>query len=335
MSDGTSFAFGLHTFGELSRAEVGLLSAADSVRNVVSEGVAAENAGLDFFGVGEHHRPDFAVSQPDLVLAAVASRTSSIQLGTAVTVLSVHEPVYVVERFATLDALSSGRAEVTVGPGAFPDIFQLLQCPFDERAAEYEKRLSELLRLVHADEHKQLVPAVADRRLPVRVASSGNEASMSRAARLALPVTLAIREGDPLRFSSAARRYFREFREGDGRWPELTLHATGYVGSTLAEAREASWPYVQDVYATLGAERGWGPLSYEQFLSETEADGSMLIGPAEVVATKIARWMEVLGASRFALKYAIGSMPHALLRANISRFGEEVVPRVSRALIST
>jgi alkanesulfonate monooxygenase SsuD/methylene tetrahydromethanopterin reductase-like flavin-dependent oxidoreductase (luciferase family) len=323
MNDSPRLRFGAHTFGE-TVDPAGRRGSPSGLQHLVDQGVLCEAAGLDFFGVGEHHGPGFDVSQPELVLAAIASRTERIRLGTAVSVLSVHEPLFVYERLVTLDGLSGGRAELAVGPGAFADVFELLGVDFADREARYERRLDALLEYVET--------RAGDRPLRLRVASSGTERTLTRAAERSLPVMIAVREGDPRRFAHATRAYFEQFRPHPWRQAEVTLHVSGYIDDSLDRARRVAWPYVDEVMTDLGARRGWEPLTKAQFDAATGPDGPMLIGPPELVAAKIAASMTALGATRFALKYGIGSMPHELLIRNIARFGAEVVPTVRAAL---
>lgn len=282
--------------------------------------------------------PDLVRSTRLFVLAAAASATKHIHLGPAVSILTVHEPVYVYERFATLDALSSGRAEISVGPGAYADVFELVGGDFVHRHSAYDQRLTELLQLIEDNAQttrtraepgrKTLTPAVDGGPLPIRVATSGSETTLHRAAQLGLPVMLAIRDGDPLRFASQVGRYFAKFNAESSRVPELTLHISGFIADTLAEAQATAWPFAEELFASLGAERGWKPMTWSQFQEASSPEGPMLIGPPDLISSKINRWMAGLGATRIALKYGIGAMPHQLLQENVTRFGREVVPRL-------
>lgn len=338
---GPQLTFGVHTFGEVAERDRAGVTAAQVVREVVDQAVLAEEVGLDFFGAGEHHGPGFVVSQPDVVLAAAAAATTRIRLGSAVSILSVHEPVFVHERFATLDAVSGSRAELAVGPGAFEDVFNLVGADFDRRNIVYDRRLVELLQLVTDNAaaagnspiigRASLSPSLEHGALRVRAASSGSEATFRQAAQLSLPIILAVRDGDPVRFAPQAAEYFALFNANTASVPEVTLHQSGYVGETLEQAQLTAWPFVAELYAAVGAERGWRPMTWSQFQEQSSPSGPLLIGPADPVAAKIHRLMSALGATRFAFKYGIGAMPRALLRENIIRFGRKVAPLVRQA----
>ncbi|WP_235493524.1 LLM class flavin-dependent oxidoreductase [Leifsonia sp. Leaf336] len=338
MNSASEAQFGAHTFGETVKAAGAGRPSVSTLSLLVEQAVLSEQVGLDFFGVGEHHGPGFEVSQPDLILAAIAGRTDRIRLGTAVGVLSVQEPLFMYERFATLDVLSGGRADLAVGPGAFADIFEMLGVDYAHRVPLYERRLDELLELVESHTSvgstspRPVIPRAVSDPMTLRVASSGTEGTMTRAAERGLPVMVAVREGDPRRFAHAARNYFDHFRRHPHRQAEVTLHVSGFIGDSLDSARRLAWPYVREVMSTLGARRGWDPLTKAQFDEATTLGGPMLIGPPELVAEKIVRSMRALGATRFALKYGIGSMPHELLTANITRLGTQVVPMVKASL---
>jgi alkanesulfonate monooxygenase SsuD/methylene tetrahydromethanopterin reductase-like flavin-dependent oxidoreductase (luciferase family) len=330
--------FGVHAFGEIEGDDRTHRPAAHTLRNIVEQAALAETVGLDFIGLGEHHRPDFAISQPDLVLASIASRTRRLRLGSAVTVLSADEPVRLYERFSTLDALSNGRAELAVGPGAFRDVFDLLGIPFQRRQELFADQLKALLELIEANGNaagpaglagrNNLVPAITGGQLPIRVATTGSEVTLNNAADLSLPVMLAIRDGDPARFAGVLERYRKRFSPHPFRRAEVTLHMSGYVAGTLDDARNRSWPHVEELMSSLGSERQWDPLSRKSFEEATELSGAVLIGSADLVAQKIARHMRATGATRFALKYSIGAMSQREQLDSITLYGAEVVPRV-------
>ncbi|KRF15922.1 LLM class flavin-dependent oxidoreductase [Nocardioides sp. Soil796] len=335
---------GLDTFGDVTVDPDGTkLSHAEVLRNVVDEIVLADQVGVDAFGVGEHHRDDFAVSAPDVVLAAAASRTERIILGTAVTVLSSDDPIRVYERFATLDALSNGRAEVTLGRGSFTESFPLFGLDLADYEVLFEEKLDLFAALRREDavswkgttrpplEPTHVFPKTERGTLSTWIGVGGSPESVVRAARHGIPMMLAIIGGDPARFAPFADLYRRALAEFDS--PELPIgvHSPGFVAATDAEAREQLFPHFKANRDRIGRERGWAPATREQF--EAEADhGALFVGSSETVARKIATTVETLGLSRFDLKYSNGTMPHEQLMDSIGRYGTEVIPRVRELL---
>lgn len=335
---------GLDTFGDVTVDREGQrLSDATVLRNVVEQGVLADQVGVDAFGVGEHHRNDFAVSSPEIVLAAIAARTSRIKLGTAVTVLSSDDPVRVYERFATLDAVSSGRAEITLGRGSFTESFPL----FGYDLADYETLFAEKLDLFAALRSEQPVTWSGTTRLPLEKADvfpkteagslstwigvGGSPESVVRAASYRIPLILAIIGGDPTRFAPYVDLYHRALDElGAPRLP-VGVHSPGFVHEDDQEARELLWPHYEAMRNRIGRERGWGPATRRDFDNEVE-HGALYVGSPERVARKIARTVEALGVQRFDLKYSNGTMPHEHLMDTVRLYGTEVVPRVRELL---
>jgi len=332
--------FGLDTFGDVTRAgSGGLLPHAQVIRNVVDEAVLADELGLDFIGLGEHHRADFAISSPEPVLAAIASRTRRIHLGSAVTVLSSDDPIRVFQRFATLDALSNGRAEVILGRGSFTESFPLFG--FDLR--KYEELFEEKLDLFAAllsqkpvtwegklrpPLREQLVyPPVENGTLKTWSGVGGSPQSVVRAAHYDLPLMLAIIGGDPARFAPYVDLYHRAFKEFGRTVQPIGVHSPGYVAETDAQAREELWPDYKAMRDRIGKERGWPPMGRDEFVSEAE-HGSLYVGSPETVARKIAKTAKALGISRFQLKYSAGPLPHEKLMRSIELYGRKVVPMV-------
>jgi probable LLM family oxidoreductase len=335
---------GLDTFGDNTvDADGRPLSSAEVIRNVVAQGVLADEVGVDFFGIGEHHRDDFAVSAPDVVLAAIAARTSRIRLGTSVTVLSSDDPVRVYERFATLDAVSSGRAEITVGRGSFTESFPLFGFDLKDYEVLFEEKL-DLLAALRSEgpvtwsgsirpplSGVQVHPTTAAGALPIWVGVGGSPESVIRTARHGLPMMLAIIGGAPARFAPYAELYREATQEfGSGELP-IGVHAPGFVADTDAEARDLLFPYMKTNRDRIGRERGWPPLTRAAF--EHDADhGALHVGGPDTVAAKIADTVTTLGLSRFDLKFSNGPMPDAHLRHAIELYGTEVVPRVRKLL---
>ena len=339
---------GLDTFGDVTVDEEGRrLSQARVLRDVVAEAELADRVGVDFFGVGEHHRPDFAISAPEVLLGAIAGRTDRIRLGTAVTVLSSDDPIRVYQRFSTLDAVSGGRAEVILGRGSFTESFPLFGYSLDDYDILFEEKLALFAALRHADRTGEAVrwkgtvrppldgmrvfPPVERPPLRTWVGVGGSPESVVRAARYGFPLTLAIIGGDPRRFAPYVELYHDALAQhGFGPLP-VAVHSPGHVAATDAEAREQLWPAYEVMRNRIGAERGWGPTSRAEFDREIDA-GSLYVGSAETVARKIAATVRALGASRFALKYGAGTLRHELLLRNIELYGREVIPRVRRLL---
>jgi probable LLM family oxidoreductase len=347
----STIELGLDTFGDVTMdAEGRLLSQARVLRDVVAEAELADRVGVGFFGVGEHHRPDFAISAPEVLLAAVAARTDRIRLGTAVTVLSTDDPVRVYQRFSTLDAVSGGRAEVILGRGSFIESFPLFGYSLDDYDVLFEEKLAIFAALRDAERTGEPVrwkgtvrppldglrvyPPVERPPLSTWVGVGGSPQSVVRAARYGFPLTLAIIGGDPHRFAAYVELYHQALAQlGSGPLP-VGVHSPGHVAETDAGAREELWPHYQVMRNRIGAERGWPPTSRAEFEHEIAA-GSLYVGSPETVARKIAATVRALGASRFDLKYSAGTLGHERLLRSIELYGREVIPRVRRLLAET
>lgn len=335
---------GLDTFGDVTVGADGeKLSHAQSIRNLVEQAVLADEVGVDFIGVGEHHRDDFAVSAPEVVLAAIASRTSRIRLGSAVTVLSSDDPVRVFERFSTVDAVSSGRAEVIIGRGSFTESFPLFGFDLADYGQLFEEKIdlfAELLKQGPVTWSGGLRSGLTDQRvfpptesglLKTWVGVGGSPESVVRAAKYGLPLMLAIIGGEPLRFAPYVELY-RNALEQFGR-PLLPVgaHSPGHIAETDDQAIEELYPHFKANRDRIGAERGWPPVTRAEYEREA-ADGALFVGSPETVAAKIVRTAKGLGLSRFDLKYSNGTMPHELLMTSIGLYGREVIPRVREQL---
>ncbi len=343
----TTVELGLDTFGDVTAdADGTLLPHAQVIRNVIAEGVLADQVGVDFFGVGEHHRAEFAISSPEMVLAAIAGQTSRIRLGSAVSVLSSDDPVRLYQRFSTLDAASSGRAEIILGRGSFTESFPLFGYALEDYQTLFEEKLALFAALrqggpvtwqgtVRAPLTSQAVyPPVQDGRLRTWIGVGGSPESVVRAARHGLPLMLAIIGGDPARFRQYVDLHHRAHDHLGTPAQPIGVHSPGHVAATDAQAREELWPHHQRQHARLGAERGWPPLHREDF--EREADhGSLYVGSPETVARRIARTIRLLGLSRFDLKYSVSQMPHETLMRGIALYGRAVIPMVRDMLAST
>jgi probable LLM family oxidoreductase len=336
--------FGLDTFGDVTVGPDGnLLSHAQVIRNVIEEAVLADQLGIDAFGVGEHHRPDFAISAPEVVLAAIAGRTKRIVLGTAVTVLSTDDPVRVFERFSSLDAASNGRAEITLGRGSFTESFPLFGYDLAEYEKLFEEKLDLFAALIRQDavtwrgnmrpplNNQRVFPPLEHGPLKTWIGVGGSPESVIRAARYDFPLMLAIIGGDPKRFLPYVDLYHRAFDQLGRPAKVVGLHAHGYVADTDEQAREELWPHYKASRDRIGAERGWPPVTRASF--DAEANGGALnVGAPETVARKIATTAKALGISRFDMKYSQGTLPHDKLMHSIELYGRKVIPLVREML---
>ena len=339
--------FGLDTFGDLSKAADGTpVTHAEAVRQVVEEGVAADSVGLDYFGIGEHHREDFAVSSPDVVLAAIASRTERIRLGTGVTVLSSDDPVRVFERFATLDAVSRGRAEVTLGRGSFIESFPLFGYSLEDYELLFAEKLDLFAQLltekpVHWKgetraplEGLRAYPPTESGRLPTWVGVGGTPQSVVRAAAYGLPLVLAVIGGSPARFAPLVQLYHQALAENGHEPLPVAMHSPGHVAATDEQAVDEHFPAQRENFARIGRERGWSPMTRRDYDAQAGPTGAYFVGSPETVAQKVAWAVRTLGLSRFQLKYAVGDLSHEHRLESIRLYGREVVPRVRELLAS-
>ncbi|TCJ79434.1 UNVERIFIED_ORG: putative LLM family oxidoreductase [Dietzia maris] len=351
-------AFGLDTFGDVTVDRGGRpVHHAQVLRDVVEQAVLADQVGVDAFGIGEHHRPDFAVSAPDVLLAGIATRTERITLGSAVTVLSSDDPIRVFQRFATIDALSNGRAEVVLGRGSFTESFPL----FGLDLARYEQLFSEKLDLFAAllpegpvTWSGELRPPLVDQHvypktehgLNAWIAVGGSPESVVRAARYRMPLMLAIIGGPAGRFAPFADLYREANAQlagagtagvgaagGGTAAPRLPIavHSPGFVAETDARAAELSARHWLVNRNQIGRERGWGDATEADFHREVRS-GAMYVGSPETVAQKIATTVRTLGLDRFDLKYASGPTPHDDLMTSVDLYGRKVIPRVRELL---
>ncbi len=339
---------GLDTFGDVTVGDDGTrLSDAQTIRDIVDQAMLADQVGLSFFGVGEHHRHEFAVSSPELVLAAAAARTEKIHLGTAVTVLSSDDPVRVYERFATLDALSSGRAEVILGRGSFIESFPLFGYDLSDYEVLFEEKLdlfSQLLTekpvtwqgttrasLTAADVYPK-----TENGLRAWVGVGGSPESVVRTARYGYGLMLAIIGGSADRFRPYVDLYHRSLASFGHTAPmPVGVHSPGHIADTDAQAWDELYPAMEINRNAIGAERGWPPYSRLQFQHDIGPEGSVYAGSPETVARKIAATMKTLGATRFDLKYANGTLSHAKLMHSIELYGTRVAPLVSEMLAAS
>lgn len=335
---------GLDTFGDVTRGVDGEpVSYPQVIRDVIEEAVLADSLGVDFFGIGEHHRSDFSISSPEMVLAAIAGRTERIRLGSAVTVLSSDDPIRVFQRFATLDAASNGRAEIILGRGSFTESFPLFGFELSQYEQLFEEKLdlfAELRKEQPVTWHGNLRPDLVEQSvypttdsgsIPTWIGVGGSPESVVRAARYGMPLLLAIIGGDPERFKPYVDLYHRALTQLG--MPDLPIgvHSPGHVAETDAQAREELWPDYKIMRDRIGAERGWGPMGRDEYENEIE-HGSLYVGSPETVAQKIAATARALGNARFDLKYSAGPLPHPVLMKSIELYGGTVIPRVRELL---
>ncbi|GAA1837540.1 LLM class flavin-dependent oxidoreductase [Agromyces salentinus] len=340
----THYEFGIDTFGDVTLDASGAkLTHAQVLRNVVEEGVLADRLGLDFFGVGEHHRHEFAVSAPEVVLAAIAARTERIHLGSAVTVLSSDDPVRVFQRFATLDGLSNGRAEVILGRGSFIESFPLFGYDLNQYQELFEEKLNLFAALLPQEpvtwsgelrpalENQRVFPPVEHGRLKTWIGVGGSPESVVRAAHYGLPLVLAIIGGSAARFAPLADLYRRALDQFGHEPQPVAIHSPGFLADSRSEALDTLWPHYEAMMNKIGQERGWGPTSRAHFEDEA-ARGALYAGEPEPVAQRIAEAMRVTGATRFDLKVSNGGLSHEAIMGSIERYATQVVPRVRELL---
>jgi probable LLM family oxidoreductase len=337
-------SLGLDTFGDVTIGPDGQPKRMDEVlRDVVEEAVLADEIGIDFIGLGEHHRSDFAISAPEIVLAAIAGRTRRIRLGTAVTVLSTDDPVRVFQRFSTLNAVSGGRAEAILGRGSFVESYPLFGFDTADYDLLFEERLDLFARLLREEQvtwsgqtrtplaDTVVYPRLGPEGLRTWVGVGGSPESVVRVVRHDLQLMLAIIGGDPLRFRPFVDLYHRATAQLERPVRPIGVHSPGFVAATDTAAREAVWPHYETMFGRIGRERGWPPVTKERFIAEVE-QGAMYVGSPETVARKIVRTVKGLGLARFDMKYSTGPMPHGALMEGIRLYGEKVIPMVREML---
>lgn len=319
-----------------------VISHAQRIREVVEEIVLADQVGLDVFGVGEHHREDFAASSPAIILAAAASRTEKIRLTSAVTVLSSADPVRVFQDFATVDAISNGRAEIMAGRGSFIESFPLFGYDLKDYDELFEEKLELLLKIQASEKvtwkggHR---PAIQDRGvyprpvqdpLPVWIGSGGNSESVVRAGLLGLPLVLAIIGGSPLHFEPLVQLFKKAATHAGHDLSKLSVasHSHGFIAETSEIAADKFFPSTQQVMNKLGRERGWAPYTRSTFDAARSLEGALYVGDPQTVADKIIHLRKKVGITRFMLHVPVGTMPHDDVMKAIELLGKEVAPLV-------
>ena len=337
---------GLYSFAEVTPDPVTgkKISVQQRIRDLMEEIELAEQVGLDVFAVGEHHRPDYAVSSPAVILGAAAAKTSKIRLSSAVTVLSSDDPVRVFQDFATVDLLSSGRAEIMAGRGSFIESFPLFGYDLNDYNELFSEKL-ELLMKLNAQEiiswegqfrpsiqNLGVYPRPVQEKLPLWVAIGGTPASVIRAGQLGLPMALAIIGGNPAHFGPLVQLY-RETARKAGHQPAslgIGINSHVYVSDTSQKAADEFYPSYAQVMTRLGKERGWPPMNREHFEQLRSRSGSLLVGSPEQVIEKILYEHEIFKNTRFLAQMSVGTLPHAQMMRSIELFGTKVAPAVRK-----
>jgi probable LLM family oxidoreductase len=335
--------FGLDTFGDVPTDDNGApVSYARAIRQLIDEVVLADQLGIDVFTVGEHHRPEFSVSSPETVLAGMATRTERIRLGSGVTVLSSDDPVRVFQRFATVDALSNGRAEVILGRGSFTESFPLFGYDLSDYDVLFEEKIELFASLleekpvtwsgtVRAPLVKADVYPKTENGLSTWVGVGGSPQSVVRTAKYGFPLMLAIIGGQPKRFAPFIDLYKRSAAQFGTTASPVGMHSPGFVADTDEEAREIYWPHYKVVRDRIGALRGWPPVRREEFEAEIQY-GSMYLGSPETVARRIADAISSLDVGRFDLIFTSGAQPISARLKAVELYGSTVVPMVRELL---
>jgi probable LLM family oxidoreductase len=339
---------GVYTFAEATPdpATGKVVSAERRLADLMEEIELADQVGLDVFGVGEHHRPDYVVSAPAIVLAAAAVKTRRIRLTSAVTVLSSDDPVRVFQQFATVDLLSGGRAEIMAGRGSFIESYPLFGYDLDDYDELFTEKLAMLLtireqvKVTWNGKHTQslddrgVYPRPVQNPLPVWIAVGGTPQSVARAGTLGLPLAIAIIGGSPERFVPFADLY-RESAQRAGHDPDtlqLSINSHGLIGDDAEETANIAWPAYADTMGRIGRERGWPPPTRIHFESERSPRGAMLLGNPQQVIDKILFEHELFGMTRFMIQFSVGTLPHAVIMRSIELYGTKVAPAVRKAI---
>jgi probable LLM family oxidoreductase len=337
---------GISTFGERTPdpASGNIVSAQQRMLDLMEEIELADQLGLDVFAIGEHHRPDFIVSSPAVILGAAAVRTKNIRLSSAVTVLSSDDPVRIFQDFATVDLLSGGRAEIMAGRGSFIESFPLFGYDLKDYDELFSEKLELLLKLNEAEKitwkgrHRPAInnlgiyPRPVQEKLPVWVAVGGTPASIVRAGRLGLPVALAIIGGNPAQFLPLVELYRKTSKEAGKATLPLAVHSHGYIANNSQQAADEFFPSYAYVMSQIGRERGWPPTSRAQFEAGRSMQGALLVGSPQQVIDKILYEQKLFNLDRFLLHISVGTMPHDKIMHSIELFGTQVAPVIRKEL---
>lgn len=338
------YTFGLDSFGDIVADDDGkLLSDAQSIRQVVEEAVLADSLGVDVIALGEHHRKEFAISAPDVVLAAIATVTKNIKLSSAVTVLSSDDPVRVYQRFATVDAVSNGRAQIILGRGSFTESFPLFGFDLRDYDELFEQKFDLFAKVRQekpvtwsgtkrpALQNADIYPKTEKGTIETFVGIGGSPQSVIRAAAYDIPPIFAIIGGAPDRFAAYADLYKRAVKDFGHMARPIGMHSPGYIAETDEEAVKKAFPLFKRAFDRIGKSRGWQPMTRDSFMNEVK-HGSLYVGSPETVAKKIANAMKVVGATRFDLVYGFGPVPAADRLKMVELYGSKVIPRVRELL---
>lgn len=336
--------FGLDTFGDIPEGKDGQpLSYGDAIRQVTEEAILADQVGVDVIALGEHHRDDFAISSPETVLAGIATRTERIKLSSGVTVLSSDDPVRVFQRFATLDALSNGRAQVILGRGSFTESFPLFGYDLADYETLFEEKIELFTKLLDEKpvtwsgttraplQDADVFPKTDSGRIETWVGVGGSPQSVVRTARYGLPLMIAIIGGAAERFAPYTQLYERATQQFGTPTHPIGMHSPGFVADTDEDAARIAWPHYKASRDRIGRDRGWPPVTRQQFESEI-VHGSLYLGSPETVAQKMARSIAALGVGRFDMIYTSGAVPADDRLRSVELYGREVVPRVRELL---
>jgi probable LLM family oxidoreductase len=317
----------------------------DRLDNLMEEITLADEAGLDVFGIGEHHREEYVSSAPTVILGAAATRTKNIRLSSAVTVLGSEDPVRVYQQFATLDLISQGRAEIMVGRGSFVESFPLFGYDLNDYSELFEEKLQLLLKLREEEviswegkhrppiNNRGVYPQPMQKKIPVWRAVGGTPESAYRAGYLGLPMALGIIGGNPERFKPMAEIHQRGAREaGLEQMPALSINSHGFIADDSQNARDIAFPAFKETMDKIGKERGWPPMSRQQFDASTKLNGANVVGSPQEVIDKILHQQEIFGHDRFLLQMSVGSIPHKQLLRSIELFATEVAPAIQKEL---
>lgn len=336
--------FGLDTFGDIPVDDNGkLMSHPEAIRQVTKEAVIADKLGVDAFAVGEHHRSDYSISSPEMVLAGIAGQTKNIKLASGVTVLSSDDPVRVFQRFSTLDALSGGRAQVILGRGSFTESFPLFGYDMRDYSILFEEKIELFAKLLDEKpvswngttraplDNADVYPKTESGRLETMVGVGGSPESVIRAAKYNLPLMLAIIGGSPDRFVPYVELYKKAAEELGTTAHPVGMHSPGFIAETDEEAREIAWRPFKENRDRIGRDRGWPPMTKEHYLSEIE-HGSLYLGSPDTVARKMARAIMVLGVERFDLVYTSGPISAKSREKAVELYAKQVIPKVRQLL---
>ena len=337
--------FGLDTFGDVARdSNTGeRISYEESIRNMVEEGKLAEEVGVDILALGEHHREEYSISSPEIILAALAAVTSKITLGTGVTVLSSDDPIRLFQRFATLDAISNGRTQVMLGRGSFTESYGLFGYDLQDYDGLFEEKIALFDELIKGGpvtwqgkytptlNQQEVYPKMTERKMDVHIGVGGTPESVVRAARYGYPLMLAIIGGQPTRFKPYIDLYKRAAEQYGQRIHPVGMHSPGIIADTDEEARKLAMKYLIPAMNQTGQERGWAPMTKERFEYELD-QGSYYIGSPETVAQKMARVIKAMGIERFDMIYGMGGFTQEERFKTIELYGKVVIPRVKELL---